>query len=81
MKTLWEQLSEETRKILSIKDVYMKETYGWMQLTNYWEARLSKINNPLDLSIDYWRHLKNDLGLETIEETYWRILDEVNDEA
>ena len=82
MKTLWEQLSEETRKKLTIKDVDMKKRYGdFMQPTMYWFSRLSKINNALDLRIDLWRHLKNDLGIDTIDNTYWKILGEIKDEA
>ena len=79
MKTLWDQLSKETKAKLTVADLDMKAHYGWMQPTNYWQSRLSNINNPLDLRIDQWRHLKNDLGLGTIEEAYWKVLEEVNE--
>ena len=82
MKTLWEQLSEETRKELTIKDVRFKERYGdFMQPTMYWFSRLSKINNILDLPINLWSYLRADLGLDSIDDAYNRLLNEVTDEA
>ena len=81
MKTLWEQLSKETREKLTIKDIQFKERFGYSQPTMFWFNRLSDINNILDLRIDLWRHLKNDLGFDSIDDAYWKILEEVSDEA
>ena len=79
--TLWEKLSEETRKELTIKDVEFQEQFYYPKPTMYWFDRLSNINHPFDLRIDQYRHLSKDLGLDTIDEAYWRILEEVSDEA
>ena len=84
MKTLWEQLSEETRKELTIRDVEFKGRFGdgdFMQHTMYWFDRLSKINNILDLPINLWDCLKVDLGLDSIDDAYSRLLNEVTNEA
>jgi hypothetical protein len=77
MKTLWEKLSEETRKQLTIKDVEFKEKFGYSQQTMYWFNKLSKINSHIELPIDQWSFLKDDLGLDSIDDTYRRLLNEV----
>ena len=81
MKTLWEKLSEETRKELTIVDVEFQEQFGYSKQTMYWFDRLSKINSHLDLPINLWSFLKADLRLDSIDDTYRRLLNEVSDEA
>ena len=82
MKTLWEQLSEETREKLTNKDIEFDRDLGSQSNgIRYWFNRFSAIDHLFDLRIDQWRHLKNDLGLDTIDEAYWKILEEVSDEA
>ena len=81
MKTLWEKLSEETRKELTIKDIQFKERFGYSQQTMYWFDRLSKINNILELPINQWCFLKDDLGLYSIDAAYIRLMEEVSNEA
>ena len=81
MKTLWEQLSEETRKELTIRDVEFKERFSYSQETMYWFNKLSKLNNLLDLPINQWKFLKSDLGFDTIDAAYDRLLNEVSNEA
>lgn len=81
MKTLWEQLSEETRKELTIKDIQFKGRFGYSQPTMYWFDRMSKLNSILDLNINQWSSLKDDLSLDSIDDAYKRLLNEVNNEA
>ena len=82
MKTLWEKLSEETRKELIKKDIEFDRDLGSQSNPiRYWFNRFSNINHPFDLRIDQYRHLSKDLGYATIDEAYWRILEEVSDEA
>ena len=81
MKTLWEQLSEETRKELTIRDVEFKEKFGYSQQTMYWFNKLSNLNNLLELQIDLWSYLRVDLGLDSIDDAYNRLLNEVTNEA
>ena len=80
MKTLWEKLSEKTRKELTIKDIEFQKQFV-SELPMYWFDRLSKINSPFELPIYEWSFLKDDLGLDSIDDTYRRLLNELSDEA
>ena len=78
---LWEQLSKETRKELTKKDIEFQCLFGYSQQTMYWFDKLSKINSHLELPIDQWSFLKGDLGLDSIDDTYRRLLNELSNEA
>ena len=81
MKTLWEQLSKETRKKLTVKDVEFQQQFGYFENEMYWFDKLSNMNSHLELPINEWSFLKDDLGLDSIDDTYRRLLNELSDEA
>ena len=64
MKTLWEKLSEEHREQL------LKTDRG-----EFWKDRLTNYISIVEISIVHWVYLRNDLGFETIDETFRNTFD------
>jgi len=72
---LWEILTEDHRKILIKEDIRFKEQFGYAQCVMYWFDRLSKKTSVLQMDIYEWRNLKNDLGFESIDDTYKHVFE------
>jgi len=65
MATLWEKLSNEHREMLKKCDLETSHI-----CPKYWESKLSSKQYEGELNIYCWTQLRNDLGFNTIDETY-----------